>query len=57
MEASTSLILHSVGQSSHEACLNSRAGDIDPISLWKECQKLVAIFSPPQLGNLDYLPT
>ena len=57
MEASTSLILHSVGQSSHEACLNLRAGDIDPISLWKECQKLVAIFSPPQLGNLDYLPT
>ena len=35
MEASTILILHSVGQSSHEACLNSRGGDIDPISLWK----------------------
>lgn len=57
MEASTSLIPHSAGQSSHEACLDSRRGDIGPISLWKECQKLVAIFSPPQLGHLDYLPT
>ena len=42
-ESSTTLfLLYSIGQSSHEVCLDSRGGDMDPTSLWKECQKLVA---------------
>ena len=53
----TSFLLYSTGQSSHRACLDdSRGGDKDPISLWEQCQKLVAIFSPPQRESLNGSP-
>lgn len=52
----TSFPLYSPGRSHHGNCLDSRGGDTDPISLWEECQNLVAIFNPPQLGSLNGSP-